>query len=169
MILLRRASTLMMIRGDFLTYEELLIHSDFIGLTVKEKPLTEHDGLICGKRIAIRQDIPTLQQKACVLAEELGHYHTGSGNILDQNDSSNRKQENRGRLHAYNRMIGLIGIINAFNNGCRNLYEMADYLNVTEDFLQEALEGYRRKYGMYACVDNYIIYFEPHLNVVKMI
>lgn len=151
-----------------MTYDELLIEADKHQLVVKEKALAEHDGLICGRRIAIRKDIPTLQQKACVLAEELGHYHTGGGNILNQSDTSNRKQENQGRFHAYNKMIGLIGIIDAFNHGCQNLYEMAEYLEVTEDFLHEALEGYRRKYGMYTCVDNYIIYFEPHLGVMKM-
>lgn len=151
-----------------MNYEILLDEAHQDGLTVKEKPLKYNNGRIKGKRIAIRQDMNTTQ-KTCVLAEELGHHYTTVGNILDQTNVSNCKQEQRARMWAYNRMIGLIGIINAFNNGCRNLYEMADYLNVTEDFLQEALEGYRRKYGMYACVDNYIIYFEPHLNVVKMI
>ena len=151
-----------------MNYEILLDEAHQDGLTVKEKPLKYNNGRIKGKRIAIRQDMNTTQ-KTCVLAEELGHHYTTVGNILDQTNVSNCKQEQRARMWAYNRMIGLIGSINAFNNGCRNLYEMADYLNVTEDFLQEALEGYRRKYGMYACVDNYIIYFEPHLNVVKMI
>ena len=151
-----------------MNYEILLDEAHQDGLTVKEKPLKYNNGRIKGKRIAIRQDMNTTQ-KTCVLAEELGHHYTTVGNILDQTNVSNCKQEQRARMWAYNKMIGLIGIINAFNNGCRNLYEMADYLNVTEDFLQEALEGYRRKYGMYACVDNYIIYFEPHLNVVKMI
>ena len=151
-----------------MNYEMLLDEAHQNGLTVKEKSLKYNNGRIKGKRIAIRQDMNTTQ-KTCILAEELGHHYTTVGNILDQTNVSNCKQEQRARMWAYNKMIGLIGIINAFNNGCRNLYEMANYLNVTEDFLQEALEGYRRKYGMYACVDNYIIYFEPHLNVVKMI
>ena len=54
-------------------------------MTVKEKPLSESDGLIKGNRIAIRKDIPTQTEKACVLAEELGHYYTSSGDIMDQN------------------------------------------------------------------------------------
>lgn len=152
-----------------MTYEELLKEADSESLIVREKNIPGYGGRIYKNRIAIHTNIDTDIEKACILAEELGHHYTTVGNILDQTNVSNCKQEQRARMWAYNKMIGLIGIINAFNNGCRNLYEMADYLNVTEDFLQEALEGYRRKYGMYACVNNYIIYFESHLNVVKMI
>lgn len=37
---------------------------------------------------------------------------------------------------------------------------MADYLHVTEEFLQEALDCYNGKYGQYASIDNYIIFFD---------
>ena len=66
-------------------------------------------------------------------------------------------------------MIELVGIIKAYEYGCRNLYEMADYLDITEEFLSDALTVYRRKYGVYTSLDNYIIYFEPNLNVVKIV
>ena len=36
-------------------------------------------------------------EKASVLAEELGHYYTTVGNILDQEDAGNRKQEHKAR------------------------------------------------------------------------
>ena len=114
-----------------MNYEILLDEAHQDGLTVKEKPLKYNNGRIKGKRIAIRQDMNTAQ-KTCVLAEELGHHYTTVGNILDQTNVSNCKQEQRARMWAYNKMIGLIGIINAFNNGCRNLYEMTDYLNVVK-------------------------------------
>lgn len=149
-----------------MTYEVLLNAADQAGLTVKEKPLSESDGLIKGNRIAIRKDIPTQAEKSCVLAEELGHYFTSAGNILDQTDIVNRKQEYRARLYGYNLQIGLRGIISAHTAGCRNLYEMADYLHVTEEYLKEALDCYRSKYGEYVKVDNYMIYFIPSLAVL---
>lgn len=68
-------------------------------------------------------------------------------------------------MWAYDRQIGLIGIIKAYKYGCRNLHEMADFLDVTEKFLQDALNAYRLKYGQYVIVDNYTIYFEPHLMI----
>ena len=151
-----------------MTYEVLLNAADQAGLTVKEKPLSESDGLIKGNRIAIRKDIPTQAEKSCVLAEELGHYFTSAGNILDQTDIVNRKQEYRARLYGYNLQIGLRGIISAHTAGCRNLYEMADYLDVTEEYLKEALNCYQSKYGEYVKVDNYMIYFIPSLAVLEI-
>ena len=67
-----------------MNYEDLLMEAEAEGLIVKEKPLKVSDGRIKGKRIAIRQDIPTYRQKSCVLAEELGHHHTTVGRIIEQ-------------------------------------------------------------------------------------
>ena len=150
-----------------MTYENLLTAADQEGLLVKEQPLQMADGLLINKRIAIRKNLSTHTEKACVLAEELGHYYTTSGNILDQNEVTNRKQELRARLWAYNHQIGLIGIIRAYEHGCRNASEMAEYLNVTESFLQDALSCYRSKYGICVEFDNYIVFFIPALAVMK--
>ena len=152
-----------------MNYEALLAESDDMGLLVKEKPLKYNNGRIVGNKIAIRKDIGTLAEKACVLAEELGHYHTSSGNILNQSDAENRKQELRAREWAYDRQVGIIGIVESFQNGCQTLSEMAEFLEVTGQFLREALERYRQKYGVYTTVDNYIIYFEPRLAVAELL
>lgn len=149
-------------------YDTLLSETAKAGLVVKEKPLKYNDGRINGNRIAIRTDISTQAEKSCVLAEELGHYHTTYGNIIDQSDVMNRKQELRARMWGYNRLIGLTGIINAYKKGCRTLAEMADELDVTEKYLKEALKAYHNKYGTCATIDKYIIYFEPSLSVMKL-
>lgn len=151
-----------------MNYEELQIHHN--NVPVVEMDLSQVDGLkglYYNGRIAIEQRLPN-KEKSCVLAEELGHHYTTVGNILDQSSVSNRKQELRARMWAYNRQIGLLGIIKSYEYGCRSLYDMAEYLEVTEEFLKDALERYRQKYGMYTVVDNYVIYFEPGLGVVKM-
>ena len=103
-----------------------------------------------------------------MLAEEIGHYHTSSGNILDQNKVESRKQEYRARLYGYNLKIGLVGLIRAYEAGCGNLYEMAEYLDTTEEYLKEAMQCYHAKYGVYTVVDNYVIYFKPFA-VIHMI
>ena len=151
-----------------MNYEQLLTAADQEGLLVKEQPLTEHDGLIRGSRIAIRKDIETQAEKSCVLAEEIGHYRTSSGNILDQNKVESRKQEYRARLYGYNLKIGLAGLSRAYEARCRNRYEMAEYLDVTEEYLEEAIDCYKAKYGLYVSIDNYLIYFEPFV-VIKII
>lgn len=146
-------------------YEKLLLEAESKGLVVKEKPLKYNDGRIKGNKIAIRQNINTQLEKSCVLAEELGHHYTSTGNILDQTRTENIKQELKARMWAYDRQIGLIGIIKAYKYGCRNLHEMAERLDVTEEFLKDALKSYRLKYGHYVIVDNYTVYFEPYLMV----
>lgn len=148
-------------------YETLLRESDSLGLITKEKSLKYNNGRIKGNRIAIRKDLKTNTEKMCVLAEELGHYYTSTGNILDQSKISNRKQEYRARLWAYNRAVGLNGLLDAYKAGCKSRYEIAEYLNVTEELLIDAIQCYKSKYGLYASVDNYTIYFEP-LSVLEL-
>lgn len=148
-------------------YTSLLIEADANNLITKEKPLRANKGRIKGSRIAIQRGLSETEKK-CVLAEELGHHYTTSGDILDQSVVENRKQELLARTWAYNKLIGLLGIVDAYKAGCRNLSEMADHLDVTEEFLDEALERYRSKYGIYTTIDNYIIYFEPSLGVLEI-
>lgn len=151
------------------TYEALLDEASDIGLTVKEKPLKYNNGRIKGSRIAIRQDITTTTEKSCVLAEELGHHYTSVGNILDMTSAANRKQEHQARLWAYNKQIGLFGLVRAFEHGCQNRFEIAEYLEVTEEFLEECIECYRNKYGICKQVNNYVVYFTPYLAIIKII
>lgn len=151
------------------TYENLLAETEELGLITKEKPLSASDGRITGNRIAIRQDIDTTIEKACVLAEEIGHHYTTVGDIIDINCPQNAKQERQARLWAYNRQIGLYGLIKAYEHGCQSRHEIAEYLEVTEDFLQEAIDCYREKYGLGEIVDNYYIMFIPSLQIMKWI
>ncbi len=149
-------------------YEKLLDTADSDHIIVRDKPLLESDGRIKGNRIAIRENM-TSTEKACTLSEELGHYYTTVGDILDQSDSSNRKQEHRARIWAYNRMIGLLGLIDCFEAGCQNRYESAEHLGVTEEFLQDAVDAYRRRYGECVRFGDYIVFFEPCFGVTKNI
>lgn len=77
-------------------YTELLIEADKNNLITKEKPLRANKGRIKGNRIAIRKGM-TETEKKCVLAEELGHHYTTSGNILKESTVSDRKQEQQAR------------------------------------------------------------------------
>lgn len=154
--------------SDGMTYEELLMESEKQNLIVKEKNLPGYKGRIYKNRIAIRKDMTSIE-KACVLAEEIGHHETTVGNIIDMSVSWNRKQERQARLNGYNRMIGLMGIVRAYEAGCQNQHEIAEFLNVTEEYLLECIECYRDKYGTMKSIDNYTIYFIPHLAVMKIV
>lgn len=149
-----------------MTYDELLIEANNIGVIVKEADLRTRDGRCQGNRIAINENLSTVE-KACVLAEELGHYHLTVGDITNQKVISNRKQELLARKWGYNKKIGILGLINAFEHGCTNKYEIAEYLNVTVDYLDEAIKYYSSKYGVMHVIDDYIIYFTPHFFIGK--
>ena len=151
----------------FLFYEDLLKEADEEGLIVREKDLPGYDGRIYQNRIAVNKNLPTQTDKACVLAEELGHYYTSTGDILDQSDPAHRKQERHARLWGYNRAVGLSGIIQGYKAHCRNRYDLAKYLDVTEEFLDEALACYRNKYGTSVELDGYLIVFDPSLAVLE--
>ena len=76
------------------------------------------------------------------MAEELGHYYTASGNILDQNLDSNRKQDKPTKIR----------IVNAINN-----IPNGDVKKL------QGQDGYRLRVGDYRILFDYtgkIIYIE---------
>jgi hypothetical protein len=148
-----------------LNYQELIHECEESGVTVEEYPLQSHDGLYCNNLILINQSLGDNTAKKCILAEELGHHFTATQNILDQSIVTNRKEERLGRIWGYNKLIGLYGIIHAYRNKCQNLYDTADYLGVTTEYLQEAISHYRSKYGVCTKIGYYLIHFEPYLEV----
>ena len=145
------------------TFEHLQEKANKENVEILEKQFSSDriKGLYSDGIIALNKHLNTTTEKTCVLAEELGHHYTSSGDILDLSVVKNRKQERTARLWAYNQLIGLNGLIDAFEHGCHGRHEIAGFLDVTEDFLDEALAVYREKYGTSAIVDNYIIYFDP--------
>lgn len=129
------------------SYEKLLNDANMMGLKVFEMDFeSDAKGLCSGERIGIKKDMPS-SEKACVLAEEIGHYYTTVGNILDQSGAGNRKQEMIARKWAVDKMISIEDIFRAAEQPCSTLYEIAEYLEVTEEFLLEALEVFKKRYG----------------------
>lgn len=103
-------------------------------------------GLYYDGTIVLNRNIETNNERRCILAEELGHYFTTVGDILDMKIESNRKQENRAKEWAFEKLAPLSKIHEAFQKGYKEVPELAEYLDVTEDFMKEALLYYQRKY-----------------------
>ena len=113
------------------TYEELLqdaddeqvhVHEsvDLNGDSTGEKRL---NGLYVDGHIALDSQLKTTAEKTSILAEEMGHHFTSVGDITDLKNVNSRQQELDARLWGYNRLIGLRGIIRAFEHHCQNRYE----------------------------------------------
>ena len=147
-----------------MTYDSLVLELAKEGVEVIEHSFCSSalKGLYVDNVIAINyKSIATDKEKACILAEEYGHYRTTSGNILNQKNVSNIKQEKRARNWAYEKLVSLENLIEAYKAGVQNSYELTDFLGVTEDFLQNALKHYKEKFGLYVKHEDYYIYFSP--------
>lgn len=90
------------------------------------------------------------------------------GTFLDQSKIVNRKQELKAHYWAYERLVPLDKIVQAQKEGIRNRFELANYLGVTEDFLEKALERYKERYGVFTLVNGIALYFDT-LGTLEMI
>ena len=121
----------------------------------------KNKGLYADKVIAINSKIATTIEKTCILAEELGHYHTSVGNIIDQSKIENRKQELKARRWAVKKLIRVEHFINAFNTGAKNRAELAEFLGVTEEFIEIVVKHFQGIYGYSHTIGEYTIFFNP--------
>lgn len=153
-------------------YDLLLQKAHSMFIEVIERPLTGRlrgiyaDGIIC-----IDSRLETKTEKACKLVEEIGHHETSTGDILRQDSVSNRKQEKKAKNWGYEELVPLSAFLLGYEAGVRNLYEFAELLGVTDDFLINAIDHYWEVYGLYTMYkpgdDEYIIYFDP-VAVIKV-
>ena len=145
-----------------MTYDSFLMEVNQQGLYIYEDRMPYSiKGLYGDNVICINNLIPTTIEKKCAGAEEVGHHNTTAGNILDQTDTQNRKQELRARAWGYEYLIPLSLLVEAGRAGVEGRHDVAEWLEVTEDFLQCTIEHYQRKYGLYKVVGPDLIYFEP--------
>ena len=148
-------------------YENLisLAHSKGINIIESDLGIDKPFGKCIGNLIIINNRVNECE-KLCVLYEELGHFNLTVGDITDQNDLNNRKQESIARRWSYEKLISPEDIINAIISGIDNIYDLAEILNVTEDFLIQSIEHYKKKYGVYYVGETHLLTFEP-LNIIS--
>lgn len=150
-------------------YEELLQTADNSGITV-----LEHDfrgsarGIYCDGIVILNKNCSTVE-KYCTLAEELGHHHTASSNIIELDTLDKRKQEMLGHRWGIERLLPLSYIIDAVIDGYSNLAELAERLEVTPEYLQEAIVYYGQKHGSGMEYKNHLIYFNEESLIVSPI
>lgn len=125
-------------------YEQLL--SECEQIDVQERNM-KNKGLYGDSTIWINKKLSEAE-KLCILAEEMGHHYTTSGDILNQNDIGNRKQERAARGWAYDKIVPLENIKQAYCSGYSETWEIAEYLDVDEQFLKEAMQYYKENMVM---------------------
>lgn len=141
-------------------YEDLLRKYDHIPINETGSIPKFMSGFYMNGEIFINSNRPTTT-KLETLAEELAHHEITYGNILDDKDIQNKKYELKARRLAYEILIPLKELISAYLQNVHNLYELADYFEVSESFVLHTLNHYKQKHGYSVCCDGYIIQFEP--------
>ncbi|MDU2083779.1 MAG: toxin, partial [Staphylococcus epidermidis] len=68
--------------------------------------------------------------------------------------------------HGYEAALPLRIIVEAHNYGVSNLYELAEYVQLSEEYIVEILKHYKNKYGIGTHYGEYLITFDP-LRVFK--
>ncbi|EGQ1623597.1 ImmA/IrrE family metallo-endopeptidase, partial [Staphylococcus pseudintermedius] len=141
-------------------YEDLLIENENIDVIETSSLPYFQSGLYYEGTIYIKENMSDYKKHE-TLAEEIAHHKITYGNILDQSNMLNRKFELKARRLANESVITLQGLINAFNYGVQNIFELALYFEVTKNFVLDTIQHYKQKYGLSVSYGGYIIKFEP--------
>lgn len=141
-------------------YENILIANDNLDIMETCHLPSKLSGVTFDDMIFIRNNMDRVH-KLETLAEEIAHLHITYGDIRDQSKLVNRKYELKARRYAYERLITLQGIVDAFHSGACNLYEIALFFEVSQSYVLDTLEHYKMKYGLSTYCNGHVIKFEP--------
>ncbi len=106
-------------------------------------------------------------EKHCTLAEELGHYFTTYGDIINLKEVQNLKLELVARTWGYEKIVSLDKLIECYVLGHITVEDICTYLEVVPSYLFKAIEKYNQRYGLSVVHKGYEIFFDP-LNIKKV-
>ena len=130
----------MQILDSLIDQNNLKVHYDY-------RMPSKQGGLICDKDVYINPRLSDREQNQW-LAEEIGHYETTVGNIIDTKNLNNKKQEKQARDYGCKLLINLDGLIACWRQDIEKSEDVADIFNVTVPYLWGAIDMYRRKRGI---------------------
>ena len=96
----------------------------------------------------------TVRERACWMAEELGHHHTGQNQVLHYRTVDDWRAEARARRWAHMRLLTPDAIRTVARN-TEDIFEIADALDVSVEFLRESIDDFQAKgiwSSTYICV-----------------
>ena len=146
-------------------YEDLVIQNSHIPIGDTFKSKSNFRGLYDLGVIVIDKNLSETR-KAEVLYEELSHRKLTCGDITDQSQFNNRKFERYAVRDSYECALPLHKFIEAYNHNVSNLFELADYVQLSERYVLDVIEHYKLKYGLSTFCGDYLIRFDP-LEVFK--
>lgn len=110
------------------------------------------------------------QQLVGTVAEEIGHYLTTIGNIIDQDTNLKRKQERQARDIGASLVVSPSDIIDCYENGCKTIDDCVIHLGVTNQVFEDAISYYARRFNGIKTENGYTIFFRENgtIGVLKI-
>jgi Zn-dependent peptidase ImmA (M78 family) len=96
----------------------------------------------------------TLAERTSVTYHEAGHHHT----MIDGDKS---RTEARADRWAAKKLVPVQSLIDALMNGCRNSFDVAEHIGVSENFLYKKLDIYQKAHGDYLGHGEWTVWFRP--------
>lgn len=148
-----------------MTYERLKMEYPHIEIIEKNLP-KGLAGLYYDNIIEINK-YKTKYEKHCILAEELGHHETTYGDITKLDDVTSRKLELVARRWGYQKIVSLDKLIECYTSGHNTIEDICHHLEITSNYLYDAIKVYYQKYGLSVTHKGYKVYFNP-LNIEQV-
>ena len=130
-------------------FEELENEASILGIEVidTEIPVAGMNAgylNLSGTECIFLRNSGTVRERACWIAEELGHHHTGHNLVLQYRTADDWRAEARARRWAHMRLLTLDAIYTAARN-TDDMFEIAEALDVSEEFLRESIDDFQSK------------------------
>ncbi len=92
------------------------------------------------------EKLETTAEEAVTVAHEAGHIMTGSTHYVNSPYDLIRRHEYRANKWAIKKLVPKDELDLAVKRGLREIWELAEYFNVTEKFMELAVSYYKRIY-----------------------
>ncbi|WP_172968725.1 ImmA/IrrE family metallo-endopeptidase [Companilactobacillus mishanensis] len=99
------------------------------------------------------------------VAEEIGHFKTTVGNIVEQKSELDKKQELEARRFGHMTIVNLDGLIECYKVGILTSWDLSDFFEVRPKYIWQALETYKSKYGEVFIHNGYVFDLRNGLNI----
>lgn len=129
-----------------MTYLDGLVLADEKGHIVQEYDSPLKSFSICTEEfcaIAINSNLLITNERSTALFHELGHCETGSFYNQWASRDVRKKHENRANKWAIKMLIPEDELKTAISDGRTEIWELAEYFSVTEDFMRKAVCWYQ--------------------------
>ncbi|MPM53532.1 hypothetical protein SDC9_100300 [bioreactor metagenome] len=92
--------------------------------------------------------IESMAEEACIIAHEAGHITTGATHYISSPFDLIEKHEHKAFAYSVIRLVPKAELDQAVRRGLSEVWQLADYFNLPEEFMANAIEYYKITSGV---------------------